>query len=293
MIMIASYVNSATDKVQAFNDALDFLIGLNVSTQEALLNVKDAVDSVTQSFKQNGVALDNNSVKGKANQRTVLQMIDAAKQYAQAVYQQALKTHDAGTASVIATKAFWLQVNALLANKTITDKQREAIRLYLAKLGLIPPKKSTTISTPGLAQAAQGIADLVKGFKQLPTKVGPIPITAILQLYSSKTNPKGINPDLGPLGTLYQQGYGNPNKMGFGGFAHARVPVIVGDMGRPEVFIPDSKGYIYPDAREFAKKMGAAGEAKHITIAPVIHTQEINPIKHAADLGWETARRMT
>lgn len=46
-----------------------------------------------------------------------------------------------------------------------------------------------------------------------------------------------------------------------GGPVTRGMPVVVGDAGRPEVFVPDSDGFIHPDARSFA----AAGGGREFT----------------------------
>lgn len=51
-----------------------------------------------------------------------------------------------------------------------------------------------------------------------------------------------------------------------GGPVQRGVPVVVGDAGRPEVFVPDSDGYIHPDARRFAAGGGPVEIVLHQTI---------------------------
>jgi TP901 family phage tail tape measure protein len=238
MIVMASYVNTAKDKFQALNDALDYLIGINVNVDQALVNMKNTMVGAKKEIEKHTLSWNLNTQAGRDNRSMMDGVISSAKNYASALGQQVLKTtHDTNRATETMTKAFWDQIDAFIHSKGVTDDQRKAMEAYLKKLGLVPPKKETDILTPGLASAAQGVWDLVHGLNQIPGHVSTS--VFIKEVLSGTTIPKNQQSTKTLGGGLA----GLAGHRALGGDVTASSAYLVGENG-PEIFVAPTNGRV-------------------------------------------------
>lgn len=138
------------------------LQGLSLGLAGAEISYQASVDDATASVKENGRTLDINSEKGRANKSALLGVAQAANQQTQSMIESGKGTDAAGRSATTARGNF-----STLAQKMGLSK-KEADKLA-ASLIAIPPKKSSTVTTPG-ATAAKGQVDgLGRSLNNLPT----------------------------------------------------------------------------------------------------------------------------
>jgi hypothetical protein len=67
-------------------------------------------------------------------------------------------------------------------------------------------------------------------------------------------------------------------KRAYGGGVKAGEPYIVGDGGKPEVFIPRSDGAIFPDANKFAQRQNGESQnvSQPVVVSPVYHINALD-----------------
>jgi hypothetical protein len=195
-----------------------------------------AIDGVTESIKNNGKTLDVHTEKGRANRDALEEMVTAARNR--------------------------------LEQGGITEQQ------YLAEIEYVETLGKKFHDTTGFVDG------LVQKFKTLPSKLTTdyfvsIVLAKIPQLPGWLTSGKGGLVILPPVSMGEHSGeHGAPPPpssalpghsgqipgLAAGGPAFAGRPVIVGDGGRPEVFVPNTNGTVYPSVSAFA----GGGTVSHV-----------------------------
>jgi TP901 family phage tail tape measure protein len=138
---VGDKVDDTTQKLEAqktaadlLKQAWDALNGVNESVETTQNAFLDSLDDLTASVKANGRSLDQNSAAGRKNRETLVQIIDKAKEHAQAIADQVAAT-DGQTAGLQAGNAelarnedrIRKQAAALHLSKTATDALIKAI----------------------------------------------------------------------------------------------------------------------------------------------------------------------
>lgn len=164
---------SAGKKLQGILDDL----GGNTSAERAMIGYKNAVDAVGKSLKENGRSTSDNTAKGRANLTAVLDAIDAAGKYGQAVADQK-DSVEAGR------KAYAGRIADLRSELVHMGLSRAEVNRLIAAYGKVPRKVSTTVSANGAGGAKAQVDGLTNGLKGLP----PFVQTTV----SAKDNATGI-----------------------------------------------------------------------------------------------------
>ncbi len=165
---LAPKVESLTTKYQRQKAATDALIESSFRLQNqalglagAQINYQAAVDAATASVRSNGRTLNDNTEKGRANHRTLLDVAAAANVQTQSMIESNKGLGAATTAASTARSNF-----STLAQKMGLSK-KEADKLA-ASLIALPPKKSTTVTTPGAKGAKTDVDGLAGSLSRLP-----------------------------------------------------------------------------------------------------------------------------
>lgn len=217
----------ASSATSAYTNSLTALYGQYGNTSQAQAAFTTALDGLSGSITKGKDAVDLNTKAGAANFTQFEQVAQAAENYSEKLYQQ---TGDAGQAtSALQDMAGKLDTAAIKAGLT-----KDQVHQLNQELFGVPDVKDITIKldpTP----AEQSMATLDSFIAGEINSINNTPIT----------------PRVGS-----QLGY-KPNATG--GPVQAGVPVITGDGGRTEVFVPNSDGRIYPTVGDGVKAMAKQG----------------------------------
>lgn len=140
----ADQLKATTVQMQLQNDAagllkqaLDILDGKSLGVAEAQTGLASANNSLTDSLKQNGAAIDGNSKQAVSNQQAVQQSIQAAEQYAEAVGKSTGSSEQARQALIDSKKSM---EDTLRSQGLLTG----SVQAYIDKIFQIPASVPTT-----------------------------------------------------------------------------------------------------------------------------------------------------
>lgn len=143
--------------------SFDLLNGTNLSVEQSQTAMAAANNSVTESFAQNGLAIDGSSAAAVANQQAIQNAALAAQANAEAITTQTGSTN-AGTTAFMASKTALEQQLAAQGNLT------PAVQAYIDKLYAIPPELATKLSVDNAA-ALTAIANTQEALNLLPRTI--------------------------------------------------------------------------------------------------------------------------
>lgn len=174
-----------TDQLNQLNSALDKLSNNSIDAQQQELRLRDAFAAAGTTLKGNGSAINDNTVKGRANQEWVLDQIRAINSHVEAVGKQTGSVEKATGA--LATDTAQLRVAAAAAGLN-KDQVDALIKTYAAT----PKQVSTTISAS--TTAAQ------KKVKELQAQIDALKgRTIIIEIAPHSTLPNGALAGAGKL----------------------------------------------------------------------------------------------
>ena len=218
----------ASTNTSAFTNALTALYGQYGDTSQAQASFTTALDGLTGKIKAGKDAVDLNTQAGAANFTQFQQVAQAAETYSEKLYEQTGNAAQANTA--LQTMATKLDAAASKAGLTKTQVHELNVELFG-----VPDVKDIKIEADTSAAWDQ-VKILMAGIDE---QIGHVTIV-------ENTVGGGIG--------------GNGLKANAtGGPVTAGVPVITGDGGRTEVFVPNSDGRIYPTVDEGARAMAQQG----------------------------------
>jgi hypothetical protein len=209
---------SSNTQLGFLSATLDKFSNNAISAKQMELQFKDALAGASAQVKQNGSALNDNTVKGRSNQEWLLNQITAVNQHAVAVGKQ--------TGSVKqATTALGADETQLIAAANAAGFNKAQVQALIHQYGLTPKQVETAVKAD-TAAALAGIAGVQAALNNLQSyKVLQIvEVTSKIAAGSAGTNLAG---------------------RAAGGPVTAGTPYIVGER-RPEVFIPSVSGRIMP-----------------------------------------------
>lgn len=150
---VASDTAGATDKLKAFKDAMDAVIGTELGAFDSATKWGKSVNDLTDSLKANGLTIDSATKQGQANRDALSAAAQAAVDDANAVAQQ--KDSVAAGNEVLA--AHVKQLRDVMGQMGLNTQQQD---LYLAALGLTPDNIATLVQLNGKDAALQGLGDV-------------------------------------------------------------------------------------------------------------------------------------
>lgn len=135
------------DAIDALSEAIDSMIGVHISAEEALLDLRSGFDELTEKLRENGATLDETTEKGRENRQAIVDQVDSIFGLIEALRNQ-------GAATDEASAAIEGHVGHLRHVMRQAGFSEEAIDAYLTKLGLTPETIATTIELYGDADVA-------------------------------------------------------------------------------------------------------------------------------------------
>lgn len=226
--IVTSYTEAAAQG-NAYAQVLQALTGntANLLTSEAAFTT--ALSGVSAAAKANGTSLDINTAKGAANITAFTGVASAANKAAAAVEQNETSTKGSIIAYQDANTKLEQEKQAFEDAAIKAGYNKQQVEALADELFKLPP--SISISAD-VSKAEQGLNTLLK---KIDSAHGYVDVSVMSD---------------GTIGNLKGA---RMSANAQGGRGYAGVPQIVGDGGRPEVFVPDSNGYTYPSIQAGAK----------------------------------------
>jgi TP901 family phage tail tape measure protein len=212
---LAATLQDAITNGQKLTDVWTQLNGAALSMDQANLSVKQALDAVKQSFKDNGKAIDENSEKGLKNRIAVGQVAQAAAAAAQAKYEE---TNSVGDAS----KTYDSYISALKKTLKQSGLTKGQIDTLISAYAKMPPSVTTNVKANGASAAASQVRTLKGELASMKTNWNVTVKTSFLT-FGKPYSQAGINS--GDVGGLAHGGAMIP--MAAGGIYPASNPPLI------------------------------------------------------------------
>jgi hypothetical protein len=272
------------DAATLLTNAFTLLNGGLLSVAQAETGAAAATNTLLDSFKQNGHAIDGNTKAAVANQQAVEQKIAADQQSAEAIAKQTGSTQ-AGTKSFADSKL--ALENQLRATHNLTP----AIQAYIDKLYAIPPVAKTKMEIDSAAAAAK-IAAFKASLAAINRSI-TVRVNAIVS--NAATNPNGMGLGSGGNQTQKKAGGGFVSYLAGGGSPfEPQGTDTVPAMLTPHEFVVRAAAASYNPAflkayNDNPRKALADVQAPSVTHQ---HTWNLYGIQDPAQLSQQMAARM-
>lgn len=147
---------SASDLKRAIDDIKESMRLYSdeaMSSEEANIAFRDQIRAMSKDVKENGTAFTENTKKGDANRKMLLDGIDAAGRAAKAAFDkaEAEKGHSAAVREANGVMA--KNIGTLIKEADHLGLNRQQTRQYIATILGVPVKSVTNYTAPGLADA--------------------------------------------------------------------------------------------------------------------------------------------
>ncbi len=223
---LADKTKAASDAISSYNQALQDA-GLKVlSTRDASRNLKQAVADVDEAVKKNGRTLSENTQKGRDNAAALDAQAGKALSLSKSIGEET-GSEAKMRASLLASRT------SLVASGIKFGMTKAEAGKYADSVLRIPAKAKTDILLAGAAAAKKQVDDLNRSIAMQHNF--PINLNFRVGTGATLLNTANVmNKLLGMQGRAV------------GGPVLAGIPYVVGDGGRPELFVPDTNGTILP-----------------------------------------------
>jgi regulator of replication initiation timing len=161
---LAEEFNQAEAEANALKEAFDTLFGINVSLQGAQDAVIAGTAKLTETFKENGLTLDQNTEKGRANRAAIREQTDTIFNYAEALLQS-------GEANDTVAGKVQFMVAELKNQMLQAGYTEEEVDAYLETLGLTPENVTTSIQIAGDQVAKEKVQAFLDNVEEIPDEV--------------------------------------------------------------------------------------------------------------------------
>jgi TP901 family phage tail tape measure protein len=146
---LAGSMGEAAGQAKKLTDSWNELHGATLATDEAMLAARVAVDSLKESFRENGAAIRGNSTAALRNRIALQEAIAAAVAARQAKLEEGASVDEA-------TAAYNGHIGALRRTMRAAGLTKGQIDVLIDTYGHVPESVSTSIRTPGLAPSLSG-----------------------------------------------------------------------------------------------------------------------------------------
>jgi TP901 family phage tail tape measure protein len=275
----AAAIDDTRSAAERLKDAIEGLSGSNINVARAQIELKDGLAAVTKQFKGANDSVSTNSAKGRENLGVILDQIDKANKYGQAIADQAAGHKELSAAVNDGRKAFKGQISSLRDTLIAAGVTESQVDRLIATYGKVPTKANTDVQVTGVPKAVNGV-------KQVKTAVDNLPPRTDVQIAASDAATPILNSVMGKVDTLRANSqvrvsiigqYSTIGKIpaGIAAPGHADGGHIVGPGGPRDDMVPAllSNG-------EFV--VNAAATARHRTLLESINAQRF------ADGGFAT-----
>jgi len=186
-MQVKDALSAASAAASKLTDALNLLNGGNMDAEKANLALKDSIDAMKKALQGGSDAIDDNTEKGRANIKAILDGASAAATHAEAVAKQTNST-DKGTA------AFNADVIALQAQMRAAGLNEDQIKAMTTAY-LQVPKNIDTVANLNTGQAMDDVYSLraaLEGIKDRTINVHVNTIGTILRSDGSGRTAMGV-----------------------------------------------------------------------------------------------------
>jgi len=253
--------NAAAASARGMGNALDELRQKAFAAADANLALAQGWFDLEKELENGKRVLNDNSEAGVANEKAVLSQIEAADKARRQQIELAGGVNASTEAIANANAEYDRNIAKIRATALALGYTKAEVDRYIASVVGIPPAAETKITTPGMFDALTAAA-------RLSATLGGLDRT-----YSPHVAISGMGAALADAArlaaTLSRAGQSRDNGRALGGPVSAGVPYVVGDGGRPEVFVPDTNGTIIPSVGQYAsmqqggfggwRQMGSSG----------------------------------
>lgn len=221
-------ISGKTDAQKEYINSLQTINDLLVTQSNAEIASRDALDRLTASVQENGANFDINTAKGRENLRLRNDLISALGREVESLVDSAAK----GLLDVAAKDALIERLRNLTHSQYPGVAQ--AAQNYLNIIFSIPENVNTYVNIH-TAEAQAAIQHLINefGFLQSTAEI----TVKLFGVENAETAIRGLRSDAGNI-------FG-PEERQHGGRVHRGRAYIVGEK-RPELFVPDDDGMIFP-----------------------------------------------
>jgi len=210
----------ASTQASSYNTVLGALNGTTMSLDEAQNTLAQQMLTAKTSFKANKDSLDENTQAGIDDRQALVSAAQAITAMGVA-QEQATGSVNAGNAKI------QQQITAFVATTGATGKAKQAIIAYLEQIAKIPASTSTTVNVN--TGAAMNSLNQISG--------------KLASLMSTESTAGATESQLNSNANSLLHSLGHKAA---GGDVSGGTAYVVGDGGRPEVFVAPTDGYIYP-----------------------------------------------
>jgi hypothetical protein len=226
MASIESSTGDARREVQNFKVDLDALFGQQMDAREAAIAYEQAIDDLAEGFKRGSGALDIGTQKGRDNIRMINDTINAAREQLRLDVEAA----NGNKAAIDAANAkYQAQIERIRDVLRMMGVQESEIENLIGSASRIPRSVTIDIGLIG-ARAAMGMLGSLGNAIARVTGASGVGASASKQMKKRATG--------GPV--IKGEAY------------------IVGDGGKPEVFVPNQSGRILPDTSALMRHAAAS-----------------------------------
>jgi hypothetical protein len=245
---VTTTIDKQTTAAGLLKNALDRLNGASLGVEDTqnqfldtLAQLKKAQDAGTRSIAQN-------SEKGRVNREVIVSAIKAANDHAQAVATQTAKTKGLNAGVTAGAADFKAHEAAIRRAAAAAGLDADQVSALIKKLGKVPKNIVTAINIRDKASAQ--FKTIKQNLAALKSK--QIDITTYIK-----------NVILPTVRT--QSGSHDSRIRDAGGPVTKNEPYIIGLNRRPEIFVPEHSGRIYP-VGSGAGRMSAGGTTINLTV---------------------------
>lgn len=153
LVSVSDVTTTATDRIGAFNDALDALIGTALGAWDAETKLNEAIDDLGKSLDENGRTFDANTEKGRANRDALSETVQAQIEYANSIAETSGSVREG-------TDALALMRQQLINQLTASGMAKTAAEELINTLGLTPENIETLVTLDGADTAANKLVDI-------------------------------------------------------------------------------------------------------------------------------------
>lgn len=144
--------SNASDEIEGLADQIRNFYGQALSAEKAESNLQQAIDDATDSFKENGAALDLSTKAGRDNRDALRELVESAQESAAAILENGGSAEDAAAAMTRGR-------DALEVLRTTYGLSAEDVATYNAALNLTPEQIVTQLQLQGIETAAQKLQE--------------------------------------------------------------------------------------------------------------------------------------
>jgi TP901 family phage tail tape measure protein len=153
LVTVSDVTATATDRVGAFSDALEALIGISLGAWDAETKLAEAIQGLGDSMSENGTTFDAWTEKGRENRDALSETVQAQIDYANSIAETTGSVREGVDALVLMRQGL---INQLEASGMAKSAAEELINT----LGLTPENIETLVSLEGADTAASKLVDV-------------------------------------------------------------------------------------------------------------------------------------